>query len=113
MVTGGVAGAQPPANCCQASGLNAANRFTHLPEGESRIWEMELNRSPWPVAATGIPDPGGIAAISRWLSVSDTTGIKGQVLPTLPGSQPSGLRSQPLGMKPRISQNTRLTSALE
>ena len=35
---------------------------------------MEMNRSPWHVAATGIPDPGGIAAISRWLSASDTTG---------------------------------------
>ena len=66
-------------------------------------WGMEMNRPPWPVSATGIPDPGGIAAISRWLSVSDTTGIKGQVLPTLTGSQPSALRSQASGLRPQPS----------
>ena len=42
----------------------------------------------------GVPDPDGVAAISRWLSASDTTGIKGQILPTLTGSQPSGLRDE-------------------
>ena len=37
-------------------------------------WGKEKNQSPWHLAATVVPDPGGIAAISRWLSASDTTG---------------------------------------
>jgi len=69
--------------------------------GSRALWTLSRTLpAPWHVAATVVPDPGGIAAIRRWLSASDTTGTKAKVLPTPEGPQAQQAEWSRMGLRP-------------